>query len=100
MRRNEGLKKANITHVVSILRLPLDKDLFVNYKHHIVELDDVEDENIVEHFAGSNAFIQGGLDGGGGVLVHWWVETFSRPSLQEKHQCTANKSFGDCWFSV
>jgi len=45
MRRKEALKKANITHVVSALRLPLDKDLFVNYKHHIVELDDVGDEN-------------------------------------------------------
>ncbi|KAK4696769.1 hypothetical protein P7C71_g1204, partial [Lecanoromycetidae sp. Uapishka_2] len=68
--RYEALRKANITHVVSALRLPLDKDLFVNYKHHIVELDDVEDENVIEHFAGCNAFIQEGLDAGGGVLVH------------------------------
>ena len=36
----------------------------------------MEDENIIEHFAGSNAFIQEGLDGGGGVLVHWWVRNF------------------------
>jgi dual specificity phosphatase 12 len=84
LRRKEALKKANITHVVSALRLPLDKDLFVNYKHHIVELDDVGDENIIEHFAGSNAFIQEGLDGGGGVLVHWWVKYFSWLSLRTK----------------
>ena len=61
---------------MSALRLPLDNDLFANFKHHVVEVDDVEDENIIEHFAGSNAFIQEGLDGGGGVLVHWWVRKF------------------------
>lgn len=71
LRRKEALKKANITHVVSALRLPLDSDLFVNYQHHVVEVDDVEDENIIEHFPTSNAFIRQGLDGGGGVLVHW-----------------------------
>ena len=62
---------ANITHVVSVLRLPLDNDLVVNLKHHVVEVDDVEDDNILEHFPLSNAFIHQGLDGGGGVLVHW-----------------------------
>ena len=61
---------------MSALRLPLDDDLFTNFKHHVVEVDDVEDENIIEHFPGSNAFIQEGLDGGGGVLVHWWVHNF------------------------
>ena len=71
MRRYAALKKANITHVVSALRPPLDPELFVAYKHLVVELDDVEDENILEHFPTSNAFIQEGLDGGGGVLVHW-----------------------------
>ena len=71
MRRYAALQKANITHVLSALRLPLDLDLFASYKHMVVELDDVEDENILEHFAASNAFIQEGIDGGGGVLVHW-----------------------------
>lgn len=65
------MKKANITHVVSALRLPLEEDLFVNFRHHVVEVDDVDDENIMEQFPASNAFIQDGLDAGGGVLVHW-----------------------------
>ena len=65
------MKKANITHVVSALRLPLEEDLFVNFRHHVVEVDDVDDENILEHFPASIAFIQDGLDAGGGVLVHW-----------------------------
>lgn len=71
LRRKDLLKKANVTHVVSALRLPLDDDLFLNFRHHVVEVDDVDDENILEHFPASNAFIKEGLDGGGGVLVHW-----------------------------
>lgn len=39
----------------------------------VVEVDDVEDENLLEHFPATNQFIQEGLDGGGGVLVHWYV---------------------------
>ena len=71
VRGKEALRKANITHVLSVLRLPLDQDLFKDYEHYVVELDDVEDENIIQHFKSSNEFIQKGLDGGGGVLVHW-----------------------------
>ncbi|MCJ1336800.1 tyrosine protein phosphatase yvh1 [Bachmanniomyces sp. S44760] len=76
LRRTEALRTANITHVVSALRvLPatrsiLDQNLLSPYEHLAVEVDDVDDENIMEHFATSNAFIQKGLDSGGGVLVH------------------------------
>lgn len=73
LRRKEAFAQANITHVVSVLRLPLDDALFAKYKHLVVEVDDVEDENLLEHFAATNAFIREGLDGGGGVLVHWSV---------------------------
>ncbi|KAL8793376.1 MAG: hypothetical protein Q9195_004054 [Heterodermia aff. obscurata] len=71
LRRKEAMSRANITHVVSVLRLPVDADLFLDYKHHVIDVDDVANENILEHFPASNAFIQEGLDGGGGVLVHW-----------------------------
>ncbi len=72
LRRREALKQANITHVVSVLRAPLDEELFRPFtKHMVVEVDDVEDENLLEHFPATNRFIQDGLDGGGGVLVHW-----------------------------
>lgn len=71
MRRHQALKKANITHVVSILSLPIDEDLFRLYKHHIVDIDDVENENILQHFSGCNAFIEDGLRRGGSVLIHW-----------------------------
>ena len=65
------MRKANITHVVSVLRLPIDADLFQDYQHLVIEVDDVADENILEHLPTINAFIQEGLGGGGGVLVHW-----------------------------
>jgi dual specificity phosphatase 12 len=71
LRRREALQQANITHVLSVLRTPLDQDLFSLFKHMVVEVDDVEDENLLEHFPATNSFIQEGLEGGGGVLVHW-----------------------------
>jgi dual specificity phosphatase 12 len=71
LRRREALQQANITHVLSVLRTPLDQDLFSPFKHMVVEVDDVDDENLLEHFPSTNRFIQEGLDGGGGVLVHW-----------------------------
>jgi dual specificity phosphatase 12 len=69
LRRREALQQAEITHVLSVLRTPLDSDLFAPFKHYVVEVDDVEDENLLEHFSATNQFIQEGLDGGGGVLV-------------------------------
>ena len=71
MKRQEAIRKAKITHVLSVLRLPLDERLFEQFKHEVIEVDDVEDENLLEHFPRSNEFIQDGLDHGGGVLVHW-----------------------------
>jgi len=71
LRRKLALKECNITHVLTALRLPLEQDLFKDYKHMVVEVDDVDDENLLEHFPKTNQFIQDGLDSGGGVLVHW-----------------------------
>ncbi|KAH8730131.1 protein-tyrosine phosphatase-like protein [Phaeosphaeriaceae sp. PMI808] len=71
LRRREALQQANITHVVSVMRSPLDQDLFSPFKSHmVVEVDDVEDENLLEYFPATNHFIKEGLADGGGVLVH------------------------------
>lgn len=37
----------------------------------LVDVDDVEDENLLQHFKATNEFIEEGVAGGGGVLVHW-----------------------------
>lgn len=79
LRRHELIKTANITHAISVLRLPLDKALFANFKHLVIEVDDVDDENLIEHFATSNRFIDDALESGGNVLIHWyrfWLQLF------------------------
>lgn len=79
----EARTKAHITHVLSALRPPLPQDEhhhpdrvstsdpFQGLEHLFIEIDDLEEEDVIQHFPASNAFIQEGLDGGGGVLVHW-----------------------------
>ncbi|KAI4116091.1 MAG: hypothetical protein LQ345_003426 [Seirophora villosa] len=70
LKRTAALKRANITHVLSVLTLPLDEALFEGYQRLVIDIDDLEDEDIIQHFPTSNAFIKAGLEGGGGVLVH------------------------------
>ncbi|KAF4551847.1 Tyrosine-protein phosphatase yvh1-like protein [Elsinoe fawcettii] len=70
LRRKAALQECNITHVLSVLRLPLDDNLFDGYRHHVVEVDDVDDENLLQYLPQCINFIQNGLDSGGGVLVH------------------------------
>jgi dual specificity phosphatase 12 len=67
------LARADISHVLSVLRLnpAEEKEKFSSYQHYSIGVDDVEDENLLEHFPAAIKFIQSGLDGGGGVLVHW-----------------------------
>ncbi|KAI9754264.1 MAG: hypothetical protein M4579_004795 [Chaenotheca gracillima] len=69
--RKEAMREANITHVLSVLQISLDTDMFEPYQHMRIDVNDVESENLLEHFPAANAFIRKGLDGGGGVLVHW-----------------------------
>ncbi|KAF2199685.1 dual specificity protein phosphatase 12 [Delitschia confertaspora ATCC 74209] len=97
LRRREALQQANITHVLSVLRLPLDQRLFEGFKHMVVEVDDVEDENLLEHFPATNKFIQEGLDGGGGVLVHCAMgksrsATCVIAYLMQKHHISASEA--------
>jgi dual specificity phosphatase 12 len=73
LRRKEALKQANITHVLSVLRLPLDQSLFEGFEHKVIEVDDTEDEDLLTHFDATNQFIDTALGTGGGVLVHWYV---------------------------
>ncbi|KAF3935452.1 hypothetical protein ABW20_dc0107959 [Dactylellina cionopaga] len=70
MRRPEELKAANITHVLSVLKKPLDGALFEGYKHLLLPVDDKAGINLIEHFKTTNEWIDKGLAEGKGVLVH------------------------------
>lgn len=65
------MKEAKITHVVSVLRWPVEELLMKPYKHLQIDVDDDEEENLLEFFPTTNRFIQNALDNGGSVLVHW-----------------------------
>jgi dual specificity phosphatase 12 len=71
LRAKRALKEANITHILSVLRMNPRDEVFQGYKHMLVDVDDVEDENLLQHFKVTNEFIEEGVVGGGGVLVHW-----------------------------
>lgn len=68
-----ALARADISHVLSVLRLnPAEEmETFKSYQHLSIGLDDVDDENLLEQIPAAIKFIQSGLNGGGGVLVHW-----------------------------
>ncbi|KAJ5501461.1 Dual specificity phosphatase [Penicillium expansum] len=67
-----ALARADISHVLSVLRLNPAEELeaFKSYQHLSIGVDDVDDENLLEHFPAAIKFIQSGLNSGGGVLVH------------------------------
>ncbi|KAK6333306.1 tyrosine protein phosphatase yvh1 [Orbilia javanica] len=74
LRRTDLLEAANITHIVSVLRGRVDKTLVEQYakngRHLHIEVDDDEDENLIEYFQTTNAFIDKAIQEGGSVLVH------------------------------
>lgn len=74
-----ALQRANITHILSVLRLKPSEETFSAYQHHSIDVDDVDDENLLEHFPAAVKFIQSGLDAGGSVLVHWSVSSLHVP---------------------
>lgn len=87
LRNKAALQTANITHVVSVLRMRPDENLTEGFEHLKIEVDDVDDEDLLQYFASANAFIQAGLDAGGGVLVHWCVMYFNFFSFYPSFLC-------------
>jgi hypothetical protein len=41
------------------------------FEHLLIKDKDLDDKNILQHFATTNEFIQSGLDFGGSVSIHW-----------------------------
>ncbi len=71
LQRRTALQQAGITHVLSVVKLSEDKHLLEPYQHMEVPINDMANENILEHFPAANRFIETALDSGGTVLVHW-----------------------------
>ncbi|KAI2376921.1 tyrosine protein phosphatase yvh1, partial [Ophidiomyces ophidiicola] len=48
-----------------------DSARFRAFQHHLhIAVDDMDDEDLLQHFPATNAFVQSGLASGGGVLIH------------------------------
>ena len=70
-------KSAGVTHVLSVIdfsfyELKESSDYLrsQNYAHLVVPIEDDPNENLLQHFDQMTAFIDGALEGGGGVFVH------------------------------
>lgn len=80
LKAKSALEAAGITHVVSVLRMRLDRKMFETdrqeggggglLKRLMIEANDVEEENLIQHFAGANEFIVDAHANGGAVLIH------------------------------
>jgi len=62
--------KENITQILAIINENVTSSDYSGYKHMHVDIFDTEDENILQYFPSTNAFIEEGIAAGGGVLVH------------------------------
>ncbi|KAF2857275.1 dual specificity protein phosphatase 12 [Piedraia hortae CBS 480.64] len=70
LRRQDVLLAGGVTHILSVLTLPLPEIDFKAFTHKAIDVDDVEDENLLQYFPVCIQFIQDALETGGGVLVH------------------------------
>lgn len=75
LRSKIAMKEAGITHIVTVLRQPLDRALFEGYEHLVIEVDDVEEDNLIEHFATTFRWIDEALKEkeGNNVFIHWYA---------------------------
>ncbi|KAL9616581.1 MAG: hypothetical protein Q9160_008561 [Pyrenula sp. 1 TL-2023] len=67
LRRKSALQHARVTHVLSALDGPISPELVQGYQHMQINIQDVEEENILEHFPKAVAFIHDGLKGSNGI---------------------------------
>ena len=72
LQQKSQVEKANITHVLSVLRIRLRESLFEGFHHLVVAVNDADDEDLLQHFPSTNAFISEALRLGGVVFVHWY----------------------------
>ena len=77
------VEKANITHVLSVLRIESEsKKPLEGFHHYVVPVDDAENEDLLQHFPSTNAFISEALRLGGVVFVHWYYTNPYSPKMR------------------
>jgi len=65
-----ALRKANITHILSVTTRPVAYPERITLEIKRVELEDDPDSDVIPIFPETNAFINGAIKSGGVVLVH------------------------------
>jgi hypothetical protein len=70
------VKAANITHILSAINPSLiDSDFLSSFKTLVIPVEDDPNENLLQYFDDSWLFLRDGLELGGGVFVHWYVDS-------------------------
>lgn len=64
------LQSKGVTHILQITDLILTQ-FQKHFTYKVLPLQDISGTMIIDYFAETNEFIQGAIDGGGKVLVHW-----------------------------
>lgn len=75
----ENLKKNNIHSVLSVMRGMVVVQ--ATFTHKQIEIDDVEEEDILNHLIACISFIEAELDKGHGVLVHCQAGMSRSPAI-------------------
>lgn len=52
-----------------------EAELFRGLNHLAIDVEDDFNVDLLKHFDTTNAYISDGLEVGGGVFVHWWVDS-------------------------
>jgi hypothetical protein len=82
----EYLKSLNITHILTVEDHPLDEPVQKGFTYKFIRLFDLPSMNILDILEECIEFIDGGVQNGGGVLVHWYI-------LKNKYAFLTVKSF-------
>lgn len=77
MNQVDTLEDLGVTHILSALKISTKESKldWKKYQHLLVEVDDVEDENLLERFEETGAWIENALGVGGIVYVHWYAQS-------------------------
>ena len=68
------LEKDGITHIMSVMTNVEESERLKPFKRMIIAVNDDADEDLIDHFAAANQWIDDAVADGGKVLVHWYKD--------------------------